>query len=310
MRRKNFNAGNIIFWLIILSIFSDVIGELIGFGLGLAFLLGPFAVIGIIIKKVIEANKRDYKRYTAKTVYNTNKAKKADTKVDKNAINKKLRKYFENNYKLRLFEEIALTTNKGEYIDFDSLYVSVNDEIICSLKEFGENHPDIYSKILKLLETFAKQKETVAETVKFNPEPEKKIKDANKAQYYIEKINALNNEIPHVEITNSLNQTCDFLRRIDSAAKKEDAKLTKLYEYYLPILVGILENYKNLQMNQDSEDYKKCESQLIKLTIMINDALKAINESIHSEEYMELNADMATLESLLRKDILDDGMGK
>ena len=82
-----------------------------------------------------------------------------------------------------------------------------------------------------------------------------------------------------------------------------DPKLNKLYEYYLPILLGILENYKRLsEASIKGEEYRQCEVQLVKTIKLINEALKTIYNSLHESEYMNLNADINTLQSLLKQD--------
>ena len=165
--------------------------------------------------------------------------------------------------------------------------------------------PGTYSEIVSLLKAFSKQKkdDVMAAEVKM-PEVKKedKLSDAEK---YIEKINSLNVAIPQEEITNGLYQTCALLKQIDIATKAndKDSKIEKLYDYYLPILLKILENYRSLmEAGAKGDEFKKCEAQLIKTIILINEALKSINESMHEDDYMNLNADITTLQSLLKKD--------
>ena len=86
-----------------------------------------------------------------------------------------------------------------------------------------------------------------------------------------------------------------------------ETELKKLYDYYLPILVGILEKYKKLQdVSIKSDEFKDCESQLIKTIILINEALKTIYEEMHEDDYMNINADIETLQTLLKKDGLTE----
>lgn len=57
-----------------------------------------------------------------------------------------------------------------------------------------------------------------------------------------------------------------------------------------------------MEAGAKGDEFKKCEAQLIKTIILINEALKSINESMHEDDYMNLNADITTLQSLLKKD--------
>ena len=122
---------------------------------------------------------------------------------------------------------------------------------------------------------------------------------------YIERINELNNSIPQEEITNGLYQTCDFLKQLNYLTENKDdnPKVTKLYDYYLPILVSALEKYKKLADSKViNDDFKQTEAGLIKTIVLINEALKTIIGSMQEDDYMNINADVSTLQSLLKKD--------
>ena len=125
----------------------------------------------------------------------------------------------------------------------------------------------------------------------------------------IDKISGLNIDINNAEVKNSLDQTCKLLKQIDLYAGEEDAeRLSKLYDYYLPILTKILENYKELgKVGADSNEFKHNETQLLKTIVLINEALKEMNKSIHEDDYMNLSADITTLQSVLKKDGLVNG---
>ena len=171
------------------------------------------------------------------------------------------------------------------------------------MEEFKSYDPILYNSIIALLTAFAKQNDEVMETEVKTNEVKTGAKLSN-AQRYIDEINRLNTEIPNEEISNGLYQTCSLLKQIDLSNKEnKEAKLSKLYDYYLPILTGILDNYRELQKTgTSSKEFKDCETQLIKTIILINEALKTINESLHEEDYMNLSADITTLQSLLKKD--------
>ena len=308
MRRRSFFPWGLFIFLMLFGGGEYIFGSVIA----LAFTLLPIAIIVQIIRSIVGdtakiTNSRTNRRTTTKK-----RNEQAGTKANTYRIERRLNEYFKENYKLPIIGEIALTTINGKFSTIDDLYITVNDEFICNLGQFKLKHMSTYYSILNLLDVFSKQNDDVLkQEVNVNAPKEVKVSKRSDAQDYIDKINQLNEAIPHAEITSSLNQTCDYLRKIDSASSKDDNKLRKLYDYYLPILVNILENYKKLQVNQENEEFKRTENELIKLTILINEALKEINNSLHNEEYINLNADMKTLESLLKKDVLvDEGLRK
>ncbi len=238
-------------------------------------------------------------------------------------IDRVLSDYFRNHASLILFDNISISTQSGTYTTVDNLYISYFDEKICQLKEFKSYYPDAYDKVISALAKLSqqstatnireekkkknakikgkeKQKEQVQEPVK---EEKKPFSDAEK---YIDQINRLNSGLSNEEVTNGLYQTCELLKQIDIVDREDgtvDPKLNKLYEYYLPILIGILENYKRLSDSAvKGDEFKKCETQLVKTIKLINEALKTIYNSLHESDYMNLSADINTLQSLLKQD--------
>ena len=192
----------------------------------------------------------------------------------------------------------------GTYTTVDNLYISYKDEKVCQLKEFKSYYPEAYDKVIAALSQLAKQGGKVKEEKK--TEVKEKKEPFSDAEKFIDQINTLNNGLSNEEVTNSLYQTCELLKQIDLVDREDgtvDPKLNKLYEYYLPILIGILENYKRLSDSAiKDEEFKKCETQLFKTIKLINEALKTIYNSLHESDYMNLNADINTLQSLLKQD--------
>lgn len=295
-------GGGGFLWFFILLMFAP---ELL-FGLGLIYLI-PLVLVGVaaywlikyIVKLINTKNaepkvQKDTKYYRTKDMSNSDLVR----------IDNKLSIYFKNNVALPIIDEIALETSSGKYVSIDQLFLTYKGEKVLKLGDFKEEHYGIYEKIVSLLQEFSKQSETVMKSKVETPEY-KKEDILSDGQKYINKINELNAAIPQEEITNGLYQTCDLLNKIEISknSKQDEQKLTKLYDYYLPILTGILENYKNLQdRNIKDEEFKKCESQLIKTIMLINQALKTLYEQMHEDDYLNINADMDTLQTLIKKD--------
>lgn len=265
-------------------------------------------VIGVFVYKKIKSSKKE--NTTSKTRrndtvnYNTQKSKPdvviSNSQLSK--IDKKLADYFKNNMSLPIVDDIALTPQNGKFTTVDQLCLVYKNEKIIRLVNFKKKYKDTYNEIMELLLAYSKsdkemnKKETVTEVSK------ETISDAQK---FIDKIDKLNNQIPQEEITNDLYQTCDLLKQIDllKESKSDKEKVRKLYDYYLPILVSVLENYKKLQDSPvHGEEFNKCETQLIKTIVLINEALKTMCSSLQEDDYMNINADISTLQSLLKKD--------
>lgn len=300
MRRRNGFGFGIFGLIFLVAIIGDVAYGLVY----LAIALVPLAALGMLIYAVVKgANKAsaNTNNYSSGKAYNLNNA-------DINKIDKKLNNYFKKNISLPVIDGVSLTTQSGKFTTVDQLYLTYKDEKICKLCEFRNQYGDVYKKIMDLLLVFSNKGDDVlkADVKTEDIKPSKKLSDADK---YIDEINKLNDAIPQEEITNGLYQTCDLIKQVDllSENHKDNNKITKLYDYYLPILVSALEKYKKLQDSKvKGDDFNQTEAGLIKTIVLINEALKTICSSMQEDEYMNINADVNTLQSLLEK----DGYGK
>ena len=285
-----------------LILFFMIFGDLIG-GITVALMsLIPLGAIGLLVYSIVKGGdsnkKNDFKRTVPmKKAYSMKNG-------DLNKIDKKLANYFKHNISLPVVDDISLTTQSGKFTTADQLYLTYKDEKICKLGEFNSQYADVYKKIMDLLLVFSTKDEDFLKAEVKVEEPKKKNK-LSSGEKYIERINELNNSIPQEEITNGLYQTCDLLKQLNYLTENKDdnPKVTKLYDYYLPILVSALEKYKKLADSKViNDDFKQTEAGLIKTIVLINEALKTIIGSMQEDDYMNINADVSTLQSLLKKD--------
>ena len=274
-----------------LILFFMIFGDLIG-GITVALMsLIPLGAIGLLVYSIVKGGdsnkKNDFKRTVPK------KKSYSMKNGDLNKIDKKLANYFKHNISLPVVDDISLTTQSGKFTTADQLYLTYKDEKICKLGEFNSQYGDVYKKIIDLLLVFSTKDEDFLKAEVKVEEPKKKNK-LSSGEKYIERINELNNSIPQEEITNGLYQTCDLLKQLNYLTENKDdnPKLTKLYDYYLPILVSALEKYKKLQDSKViNDDFKQTEAGLIKTIVLINEALKTIIGSMQEDDYMNINAD-------------------
>ena len=275
------------------------------------------ALIGIGFSRLVQSLLRPAARSNTRptqTSYNTYRQSNVTSSKIKN-IDKVLADYYKDNVSMLLFEDVSISTQNGVYSTVDNLYVNYKDEKICQLKELRDVYPGAYNKIITALSKISKKdvkamnEANKKEDKKNQKEEAKKKEDKSSltlAEKFIDEINEYNQGLSNEEVTNGLYQTCDLLKQIDIVDQEDgtvDPKLNKLYEYYLPILTGILKDYKRLSDSPvKGDEFKKCETQLVKTIKLINEALKIIYNSLHEADYMNLNADINTLQSLLKQD--------
>ena len=171
----------------------------------------------------------------------------------------------------------------------DTLYERANRE----LNQMGEDIVDV-------------------EVTPSRPKPKsesRKQEQISMAQKFINEINALNTSIPDDKISKDLYETCAYLKQIDDLSKKlpnTKDKLNKLYEHYLPILVKILQQYESLQVATSDPAYGETKEKLSNTIQLINTAMKNIISSMTDQDFINLSADISTLEAVLKKDGLTD----
>ena len=224
-------------------------------------------------------------------------------------FNQECYKYFQTHDQINFSETITLRPSsvvKGKNVELQVFY---NNEYICELNEFSQYFGGTYTKMIDEILNMISE-----DTPVYEPKQEKKVvkeavqQEENKecADYFIKQIDTLNIDIKDTDITNSLHETSAMLKHIKLIEEKypdSHEKLTKVYQYYLPILVNILGNYEKLaSSNSSHEEFHKVEEKLRKTIFLVNEALKTITMQLCEEDIVDLNSDMSVLETILKKD--------
>ena len=308
MRRRN-GGNEFIWWIFLILIFSGGIGAIFP-------LLMIVGVIMAITFAAVSSSKRqeqyrqtNYRRANQNTYYRANRqAKYSAAQMAK--INVYLRSWFKSRKSLPLGSNFDLRIHGQRYASLASLDVYRDNQLICSLNDFGRRYPDSYDEILNELVKISENGK--AEDIIDVEATETKKEEVKKgAQAFMDEIASLNNNIPDEGITNGLHETYALLKQIqnlETRFPKSKDKLNKLYEYYLPILVRILRQYDNLQAAQTDPAYLETKEKLNRTINLINDAMKTIISSLTDQDFINLSADISTLEAVLQKDgLTNDG---
>ena len=308
MRRRN-GGNEFIWWIFLILIFSGGIGAIFP-------LLMIVGVIMAITFAAVSSSKRqeqyrqtNYRRANQNTYYRANRqAKYSAAQMAK--INVYLRSWFKSRKSLPLGSNFDLRIHGQRYASLASLDVYRDNQLICSLNDFGRRYPDSYDEILNELVKISENGKA-EDIIHVEATETKKKKKKKGAQAFMDEIASLNNNIPDEGITNGLHETYALLKQIQNLEQrfpKSKDKLNKLYEYYLPILVRILRQYDNLQAAQTDPAYLETKEKLNRTINLINDAMKTIISSLTDQDFINLSADISTLEAVLQKDgLTNDG---
>jgi len=220
-------------------------------------------------------------------------------------INIYLRKYFKNNLKYNIDSTLNLRLHSDKFTTINSLDLYDGDSKYMSFMDYGKQFPDEYDKALEKIYKDSEGKYDEVIDVEATPVETSQ----SQVQLFIDQINELNNDIPDEDISNGLYETTALLTQIKELEEKfpnSKTKLRKLYEHYLPILIQILKQYRQLQNAKSDANYESTYNRLKKTISLINDAMRKIISSLTDQDMMNLSADISTLEALLKKDGLSD----
>lgn len=301
--RNNFGLGTLIWTLVGISVVFSLLENLFYspvFLLIIAGLVG-WGAVSAIKKSQNNTNpyQKTYGSTTRRTTYSTNTSLNS-TQLTR--ITNYLKEWYSENKSLPIGTNIDLRLHDTTFTSLSSLDVYRDNTYICTLEDFKNRYPDSYVEIMKEVDGLASRNSAKKAAAEQKAAEAARPKDA---QYYIQEIDRLNNEIPDEEISNGLYETTSLLKQIDKLQTKFPSakdKLKKLYEYYLPILVKILNQYESLQTATMDPSLEETSEKLKKTIKLINDAMKTIISSMTDEDFINLSADMQTLEAVLQKD--------
>lgn len=304
-RRRGFNP----FWFIIFLIFF---GNFAGSILPLLIIAGIVMLAAGI--SVNASKKKENRGYTTSGSYSRT-SNNENQKLSR--INAYLNKWFRSNHSMYIGSDLELVLNENSYSSFFDLDVYKNHSYLCKMNEFQNRFPDSYRIVVDDLYERANSEfhdaqndivDVEATVSEDKPKTEKKA-SLTQAEKFINEINSLNTNIPDEQISKDLFETCAYLKQIDELSKKlpnTKDKLNKLYEHYLPILIKILKQYESLQSAVTDPSYEETREKLSNTIQLINTAMKNIISSMTDQDFINLSADISTLEAVLKKDGLTD----
>ena len=164
---------------------------------------------------------------------------------------------------------------------------------------------------------------TAGELVLSGIKPKKTLKNTNISLYKkIENAKKENSEIkefiPKVESeytkTNlkSINETVDKILKVVENDTKKEKKLNNFFDYYLPVLIKIVNKYDEIEnqrlVSSEGKIFLKKADKMIEET---NKAFSIILSSLYQKDIMDASADLKVYDMMLKADgILEDEIMK
>lgn len=304
MRRRR-NSGFLFFFLFILF-----------FGTGGMFPL--LLILAVVLLGTFASIKASNKEESTRNTYNRHYTRSSSSDQQKiSRINAFLKKWFQANHSIQVSADLELVQAGSSFVNLSSLEVYKDHSYLCSMQEFQNRFPDSYKIMINDLYDRANREMNRmsddivdVEVTPSKPKPKQtqaqpKKEELSTAQKYINQINSLNTNIPDDKISKDLYETCAYLKQIDDLSRKlpnTKDKLNKLYDQYLPILIKILTQYESLQVATTDPAYEETKKKLSDTIQLINTAMQNIISSMTDEDFINLSADISTLEAVLKKD--------
>ncbi len=308
MRRRRSGGNFWIFFLFFIFFAADGVIPLVLITAALAYFM---------IKAVNAGKEQEEAQYT----YSTTRPGRTESHTGSQLTNvyEYLRRHFSRKRILDLPDNIDLVLRTKTYKSLSNLDVYRNGRRIGTLSEFRRRYAAMYDQIIDTLVSMAENsrneedviqdavyvREEKKPEVKPAPAPEPVREEKPGADHFIREISSLNDDIPDEEISKGLYETVSLLRQIKFYEEKfpdSKNKLEKLYTHYLPILTRILKQYSLLQVAKTDPSYESTVTDLKKTISLINQAMQTIISSMTDNDFINLSADMSTLEAVLQKD--------
>lgn len=276
-----------ILFRILLSLFNPIL-FLVFIGLILGIIGRIFKTAGMVTRK------KEYRRERKYSIQ------------EYAQLNDYLKKWFRYEATLQMDQGYELRLKNREYQGLDSLDVYESNGYVDYFQNFKNNQPEKYATLLQ--EMMVRAKTVSADD---NVIDVQVTKHEEKENQFVERIDDLNTSIQDPEVKEALYKTRALLLQVGKLEKsfpESKDKLRKLYEYYLPYLISILEKFAKVQVSKMNDDYDGSKDKLIRTVSLVNEAMENMISNMNDEDFMELNADMSTLEAILKKDgLTNDG---
>ncbi len=277
----------------------------------------PFLIVGAVLFGLFTHSKMEQGKDAARKYKNRNfKSGRTHSDAEVDLVNAYLKSYFSKGKKnLQMRNGIMLVVRGIRYRSLDDLDVYKDHVRIGSLLDYrmkyGASYNRVFDDLLDLANNRYKDVVDVEIVEKKTVEQEEVVEKVNINDQYIMKINELNIEIPDKDISNMLYETTALLRQLDlyqTKFKKDMSSYSKLYEYYLPMIVKILEQYVVLQVAKHDPNYQKTVQNVNDTIGSLNGAIRDLIADTTDQDFMNLSADITTLDTLLKKDGFGSGI--
>ena len=205
-------------------------------------------------------------------------------------MEQKLSDMMKNNPHLQIGDNIVLQTFQN---DSGAIHLFYKNKELCLLEDYKKKQPLQYQNLLKRICETDQEKKSMTTKLSF--------------QDTLHRLKDYSHHISDEKILSHLHlciQRLEKLQALLTEYPQKEAKAAKLNQYYLPMLMDILEQYIMLSK---AENKNIQAANLVKTLNLLNEAVEKIISTLFEEDHLDMNVNMEVLEDLLIKDgLIDD----
>ncbi len=185
-------------------------------------------------------------------------------------------------------DAVELRLNSNVYRSLDDVDVFLNGKRFGSLQDYKRRNGKEYNRLFDLLLSDAsalRQKESYED--------------------FVTKLNGYVSLVEDDEVKVAIEDTIQNLKQLEahrSYLRKDVVSYEKVYAYYMPMLVKILDQFTSIQVAKEDEQYMHTLRNLHRSLLSINMALESMLIESTNEEFVNLSQDIQNLDALLKQD--------
>ncbi len=282
----------------ILKMFVDIFGISVGIIalLGVAFFA---AAIFLMRSPVQKSGSMVVKDGSMKYEY-----RDENNRIRKKTVNlSNIDKYLNDYKEMNIIDDLKLyKKDKSKKANVMTMFVEQSDGKVLSLKDLYFEDKNEYNRIGAFLDRIAKKDEIDLEF-----RLRKYVAVDNIINSGREKILVLKDykrQIKDKDVVNGISEIINDITDMedDIAAIEDYDKVRKLYDNYLGMMIGILDNFQNLEKYEKRpEELAKAKQQLLQSFELIDSAFEALKTGKAEEKFEELEADVTTHEEIVKE---------
>ena len=282
----------------ILKMFVDIFGISVGIIalLGVAFFA---AAIFLMRSPVQKSGSMVVKDGSMKYEY-----RDENNRIRKKTVNlSNIDKYLNDYKEMNIIDDLKLyKKDKSKKANVMTMFVEQPDGKVLSLKDLYFEDKNEYNRIGAFLDRIAKKDEIDLEF-----RLRKYVAVDNIINSGREKILVLKDykrQIKDKDVVNGISEIINDITDMedDIAAIEDYDKVRKLYDNYLGMMIGILDNFQNLEKYEKRpEELAKAKQQLLQSFKLIDSAFEALKTGKVEEKFEELEADVTTHEQIVKE---------